>query len=368
MGEVSPLPSATRAKDLSIQTLRGLACILVVAYHVRSVPEVDDIDLTSGNDVVSRLIISLAYLRMPLFSFLSGFVYAMRPMGSDYLAFVRGKARRLVIPLLFVGTLFAVLQSLAPGTNTKIVDETPWYLWHVLPLRHLWFLESIFWVFVLVALLEVRGWLDHLGAVVAVAASAVVLDIVVPLGNDAVGARMAIYLLPFFLSGLAACRFDWRSASRWLQVSVVVMTLALTVVTQLGVWGEIDLIHPRHNVIAATLGVAACLSLLLLRVTWRPLVYIGAFSFTIYLIHPLGTAAMRYVLAKGGVTAMWMTIVPCILAGLAAGIVLELIARRSAVLRVLVLGQRLPRRAPARAGAQPLGTWGFRPVRAKPPV
>ncbi|HEY8300626.1 MAG TPA: acyltransferase [Jatrophihabitans sp.] len=344
MGEVSPAPPATRTKDLSIQTLRGLACILVVAYHVRSVPDVDDTGLAGGNDVVSRLIISLAYLRMPLFSFLSGFVYAMRPLRSDVSSFVRGKARRLLVPLLFVGTLFAVLQSLSPGTSTKIVDETPWYLWHIVPLRHLWFLESIFWVFVLVGLLEVRGYLDRVGAVVAVAATAVMLDIVVPLGDDALGARMAIYLLPFFLSGLAARRFDWRSAPAWAKASVLAVTLALGVLTQLSVWGEIELIHPRHNVIAAALGIGACLSLLLLRVSWRPLVYIGGFSFTIYLIHPLGTAAMRYALLKAGITAIWMTIVPCILAGLAAGIALELIARRSAVLRVLVLGQRLPRR------------------------
>jgi peptidoglycan/LPS O-acetylase OafA/YrhL len=83
-------------KDNSINTLRGLACILLVAYHVIGGTPEQGLHIASGflrvgNDV-------LAYIRMPLFTFLSGYIYSLKPIGNySSSLFLKSKARRLLI-------------------------------------------------------------------------------------------------------------------------------------------------------------------------------------------------------------------------------------------------------------------------------
>src|SRR5262245_39111390 len=105
-----------RSRDDSVDTARGITCVLVVAFHaIGSTPSAG---LHIANESSWRLFADLlGYVRMPAFAFLSGYVYAQRPFSNDAGAFVIGKARRLLIPMLVVGTAFAFLQAVVPGTN-----------------------------------------------------------------------------------------------------------------------------------------------------------------------------------------------------------------------------------------------------------
>ena len=88
-----------------MQTLRGLACLLLVGFHVIGY------STTSGmavpDDSGWRLFANLfTPLRMPLFAFLSGFVYAYRPVQPGQEGrFARKKLVRLWLPLLTVTTI-----------------------------------------------------------------------------------------------------------------------------------------------------------------------------------------------------------------------------------------------------------------------
>jgi peptidoglycan/LPS O-acetylase OafA/YrhL len=61
-------------RNIPVDTLRGLACILLVAYHVIGVTPESGLRLHDG--ILKNANELLAYIRMPLFTFLSGFVYA----------------------------------------------------------------------------------------------------------------------------------------------------------------------------------------------------------------------------------------------------------------------------------------------------
>ena len=63
-------------KNLKIDTLRGLASVLLVTYHVIGTGSDSGLRIPDG-EPVQLFNDSLMYLRMPLFSFLSGFVYAL---------------------------------------------------------------------------------------------------------------------------------------------------------------------------------------------------------------------------------------------------------------------------------------------------
>ena len=67
-----------KQRDLKVDTLRGIACFLLVAYHVVGGDPTAGLKINEG--IVRQIVDVLVYLRMPLFVFLSGYVYAHRPI------------------------------------------------------------------------------------------------------------------------------------------------------------------------------------------------------------------------------------------------------------------------------------------------
>ena len=89
-------------KDLSIETLRGLAIILVVMGHVIGSDNTGGMRV-EDDSFLRHLYFTFQYLRMPLFTVISGWVYALRPAGmNNLLDFNIKKVRRIILPLIFV--------------------------------------------------------------------------------------------------------------------------------------------------------------------------------------------------------------------------------------------------------------------------
>lgn len=321
-----------------MQTLRGLACLLLVAFHV------------VGNDATTGLRVdpdsayrmfanSLVHLRMPLFTFLSGFVYAYRPTGPGGAArFARRKLWRLFVPLVVVSTLYFVVQAVAPGVNKRPEWGDMWLIYFT-SYEHFWFLQAILVIFALVALLERFGALATLGRWWLVFGTAVVAYQVGLVHTDVFSLERASYLLPYFLAGLAANR--WSSAFRapWVRIAAAVtfaITMSLHLAASVGAYGEIA---DRRTAFATALALSGLLTLLHSIPSSRRLGWIGGFSFTIYLYHVFFTAGARVALHSVGMDALFIHFVAGLLAGVAGPICIELALRRSSTLRRVFLGQ-----------------------------
>lgn len=326
-------------RDPSVETLRGLACILLVAFHVVGATATEG--LRVPDDSPWRYFAdSLVYLRMPLFTFLSGVVYAMRPLETDsrISSFMGGKARRLLIPMAVYGTLFALAQTFLPGANDPIA--TPWYLWNILPVGPYWFLASMMWVFVFVAAFERAGLLRRIPSLVVVCGVVLLLDAMVSDFTNWLGFRSSLYLLPFFIAGVGATRFDWRNRRAWSHGVCVLVAVVLTAWTQLGLLGFVPETAGRHSFVGGALGITLCLSLFLTRWRCSLLIFIGAFSFSIYAAQVFGVGAMRLVLSRVGIENLELSIALCVLAGIVFPICLEIAVRRNRTLSTLLLGAR----------------------------
>lgn len=312
---------------LDIDTLRGLACILLVSFHVVGVPDTglrlpDSHWLARINDV-------LFYLRMPLFSFISGYVYAARPFRGDARQFMGGKARRLLLPMLTVGTLYALVQRFTPGTNAAGVEN--WWLLHIVPVGHFWFLEALFVIFLLVVVLERSTLLARPQTFAVVFAGCAVLFVFVrpPVYFGLAG---VVYLLPFFMGGLACRRFDIRSTRmRWLAGALFVGAV---------IWLGMQ---PGQAAVLAFAGLIVSLSLvfLLLRSGWqvRWLAYVGSFSFAIYLMHVFFTAASRLLFSALGVSDPYLHTLLGTAAGVLGPMAAAAVIARSPRLNLYLLGQ-----------------------------
>lgn len=150
-------------KNLSVETLRGIAILLVVVGHV----------IGSGPDGGMKIdfphplryfYVWIDYIQMPLFTAIAGWVYALKPFSasSGFGSFVRKKALRLLVPMAAVGTLYFLVQYLMPGTNNKGELSQLWRI-YIFPYTIYWYLPSLFLIFVVQWWIDSRKWMDTLG-------------------------------------------------------------------------------------------------------------------------------------------------------------------------------------------------------------
>src|SRR5262245_949842 len=105
------------AESQRIQVLRGLTCCLVVLVHV--IGTVPETGMHVGPGSAWRTFSDmLMHFRMPLFAFIAGFAYAYRPVrrGQEK-RFLQGKVMRLLLPLIFVSTLYYIAEQLVSNPN-----------------------------------------------------------------------------------------------------------------------------------------------------------------------------------------------------------------------------------------------------------
>jgi len=331
--------------NIRIETLRGLACLLLVAYHVVGSDPTRGLGVEAGP--LRWLNDGLAYLRMPLFTFLSGLVYGLRPFAGNSRVFLGGKARRLLVPMLFVGTIFAVAQTLTPGTHDMV---GAWYTVHLLPVAHFWFVESLFWVFVVVWLLERGQWISGWRGFSLAFLSSCVLYLSVR-GWSWLGVEGAIYLLPYFLAGLAVSRFPQAHAVTGACGKACLLAIAVVAILAMG----LPVPNPdRRTVPMLLVGMSLCLLVLGsgLSVSW--LARVGRFSYAIYIFHVFFTASARISMNLLGVDNQLADLMLGLGLGLAGPMLVASVASQHRWTALLLLGQSVSGRRRPRAAAPAL--------------
>jgi peptidoglycan/LPS O-acetylase OafA/YrhL len=283
-----------KPKILYVETLRGLACFLLVAFHVigndpaHGLHLPDDHPLHIVNDV-------FADLRMPLFSFISGFVFVSIASSVGELGGrIRSKARRLLIPMLAVGSLHWIVQAATVG------NVPPYWELFVLPYEQFWYLQATF--VMMVALLT----LTYLtGDRILVAQILIMVGAAIFIGFDrwrpeVFSSYRAFYLAPFFLSGfmLAMRRVVQERLVRPPRALWVGVLAALVALEGFTLVGPVDVVGPSDRLVSVFVGLTACYALFALRPESRALAFIGNHSYAIFLFHVFFTAGTRIALTK----------------------------------------------------------------------
>jgi peptidoglycan/LPS O-acetylase OafA/YrhL len=328
-------------ESLRVETLRGLACMLLVAFHVIGSHASSGLHVGEGS--LYRWFANLfMHLRMPLFTFLSGFVYAYRPAVEGYRrAFAAKKLLRLLLPLICVSTLYFLLTLVVPDSTGKLPSDQLWRI-YLFPYVHFWFLQAIILIFATVVLLESLQLLANIRRYGSVLALSMALHLYLRLRNADIApfsAVHAIYLLPFFLLGLGANRFRailLQPALIWVSVACFLGAMTLHSMTLAAHGG----IAEPGTAIGLLIGVSGTLTLIHFFPHLRALELLGAYSFTIYLFHPFFVAASRAALKLAQVTSTELGFVVGLAAGVLGPPILESALRNMPLPRRLLLGQR----------------------------
>ena len=313
-------------RDIKVDTLRGLACIFLVAYHVIGNDPTNGLKVSDG--VIREINDLLECVRMPLFTFLSGVVYAARPVEGSWKSFMKGKVRRLLVPMFVVGTFFALLQSMVPGTNNNIEN---WWLLHIYPVQHFWFVEALFLVFVVIVPLELLGILKSKWAVISIIGLFLLLSIQQPY-TKLFALKGFVYLMPFFLFGMYVVRFRLQTLRPLISV---ILFLVLMVALYLS-----DNQINSQRLVGCLIGIASCYLLLGCKLSINLLAKIGIYSYSIYIFHVFFTSATRLVVSKVTELPIEIDLMLGLTAGIVGPVFVYFVAQKVPYGGMLLLGQR----------------------------
>jgi fucose 4-O-acetylase-like acetyltransferase len=330
---------AVKRKEQSIETIRGVAIILMVAGHV--IGNRSDTGLMVDDHSVWRYIYhSFEYLRMPLFTAISGFVYALKPVTTQTISrFLSGKSRRILLPFVFVSTLQYFVNVFAPDVNNRAELSQIWRI-YIYSYAQFWFLQALFLVFITVALLEAgnvfisfRGWLISLGTAILILIAAAPFVMTTFLSFTSY-----LYLLPFFLLGIGINRYSAKLFRRPNLVTIFVLMLAGIAIQQLNWFGMIELQDEKYGMLGTFTGLTGIFLIFFIRKSNRFLAELGYYSYGIYLFHVFGTAGSRIVSRWIGIEGLLHLFLIGLLLGLGFPILLELLLMKSRIPRRLFLG------------------------------
>ena len=221
--------------------------------------------------------------------------------------------------------------------NGKVPLGDAWRI-YVFPYVHLWFLQAIVLIFAVLVVLERVGALATFRRFAATLVCAVVAGAAIGgLAYESLFSyENAIYLLPFFLLGLGANRFRevlLQPAVAWACTLVFVIAAAFhfDLVLQVGA------VTP--TLIVLVIGFSGVLALIYFTPRWAPLERLGAYSFTIYLLHPFAVAPSRKILQALNLDPAAVLFGVGLVVGILGPIVFEHLARRVPIARRWLLGQ-----------------------------
>ncbi len=330
-------------KDQSVETLRGLAIILVVLGHVIGNDNSGGMKV-ADDSFLRHLYYTFEYLRMPLFTTISGWVYALRPVSFGFFNdFMVKKIRRILIPLFIIGTIYFLLQQVTPGANNKESINNIWRI-YIFPYTLYWYLPALFWVFLIIALIDSFKIMQSKANwfIITLVAIGIMLlrDVIIPEHSPNLFAyKMTIYLLPFFLLGVGIKRFPDLFKIVALRYFLILSLVCLLIVQQL-VWYQVLTFElSKIGGIGLLIGITG--SVVLLGIRWRVrwLIWIGGYAYTIYLFHAFGTAAGRIIPKVIGINSTAAIFFFSLITGMLLPVLVELVADRFSLSRMLLLGR-----------------------------
>lgn len=330
-------------KDLSVETLRGIAIVLVVMGHV--IGSKSDGGMKVADDSFLRHIyFTFQYLRMPLFTVISGWVYSLRPVSADYFGdFIRKKIRRILIPLVMVGGAYYLIQSFVPGTNFSYSPSSVWRIL-VFPYTFYWYLQALFIVFIIVGVIDSNQLLNKFSHWLILFVLSIVLliirDKIIPESfPNYFGFKGGIYLLPFFVIGVGLQRYKSYFSNKYFVWGLIIVLVASLTVQQMVWYNIVEYEFSNRDGLGLIIGVVGTILLLQIKFKVSAFVWMGNYAYSIFLFHSFGTSGGRIVLNTFGINNTVIVFFFSLALGLLLPVIAELVLDRYGITRMLFLGR-----------------------------
>jgi fucose 4-O-acetylase-like acetyltransferase len=331
-------------KNLSIETLRGIAIVLIVIEHVIGMDAAGGMRIEYPH-LLRYIYLHSSYISMPLFTAIAGWVYALKDNAQPpFKEFASSKAMRLLLPMIAVGTIYYLTQNIVPGTNNSNELSQIWRI-YIFPHTLYWYLPSLF------IMLLMQWTIDHyrkmntfkqwMGwCILALLISAVHNKGFMCYIPDFFSFKGALKMLPYFFAGVAVQRFAANIYhSRVLHI-IYALLVCIGIASIQWVWfapadvgSHIRLLQPLT--IIPTL-------FLLLSLKWHShfWVWIGSYSYSIYLFHGFATSGVRILMRKAGISDITPIFITAVILSVLLPMLVDKIVSHSRWGRIILLGKK----------------------------
>jgi len=327
-------------KVQSLETLRGLACFLLVLNHLVGMPVVAGLRLPEGN-IYFLFNTMLENFRMPLFAFLSGIIFSFRGIKpSQFYILMKGKFFRLLVPLIILGPLYLIIQANASVANQKV--EINSYLYYISVFWeskfHFWFLQAMFLIFFLygvISFLQLTAKTTYLLLFVI----GTVLSMILPEDITFFSLSGFFFLLPYFALGTLLASYETHNDKVNLSLigGLTVVFICLLVFKYLRIQEGNN--FGRISVFGLFIGFFGCSIFYFSKVKVKTLAFIGGFSFTIYLYHLYFLVLSRVILNYIGIDNTLFSVLTGLVFGLVGPMLLNSILKKHHLMSMLFLGE-----------------------------
>jgi len=326
----------------SLHAAKGLGIILVVLGHI-DMPDIQPRIWTLAREVIYTF-------HMPLFMVVSGVLFAMKQnpilSGHGYLAFIRKKAGRLLLPYMSITLILLLLKFTAAKfftLSSPVARDILSYIF-LNPLggfsNILWFVYTLFVIFMLFPLLRLIVQNELLLFAVTILLSFLPWPHVFCLD-------LAFQYLPFFTAGCLLHKMSFLEDVR--PSTGIVLPLCLYLVF-FAMRTHVSSFALASQTLSIALGVSGCLVCIAVaalmagktRFPTATIAALGMYSGGIYLLHTIFMGAAKVALTQVlhlGTPEFGVIALVMIFAGLVLPMVMEkYLIRRSAVASRFILG------------------------------
>ena len=330
-----------KEKNEYVETLRGAAIILVVLGHIIGSTKLASMQV-QDDSLLRYIYYSLEYIRMPLFTVISGWVYANKPIVAkeDRPKFIKGKMRRLLIPMFVLSTLMFLMRVFVPGTNlTPSVERLHLVLFF--PYDLYWYLYSLFVIFLFIIAIDTKAWFHQFKnwlLVFGITATTSYISYKL-LDNvpNVFSFKGALFLLPYFVLGIGFFRYRHLIFTKKNLLPIGLIFLVGFCIQQF-IWFE-GLPHlSKGTVLGFVVGASGTFLLFKFKFKNALLVKIGAYAYSIYLFHLFFTGGVRIVLHAMSIYNHVIILTLSLVIAIAGSILLEKLIHNSKFLRRFLLG------------------------------
>lgn len=324
-----------KTKDQTIETLRGLAIVLVVAGYIIQAEVARGVESTFLSGLKSFYYF-LKPVRMPLFTVISAYLYASSPATQETVRkLVTGKARRILIPFVFVSAIQYVFFSVFHVEELAL--SRIWYI-YLQPFHQFWFLLAIFWIFVIVGFLDSKKALDTkekwLGWLALSFATHILFEPPRLLSIQGVN-----YLFPFFLMG-----YGFRRYAKELFAPRMIIFYGVLLLLSYGLYfvlRYLPSLHPVYKGITLLCSFSIVPLIFHFRQNVPILSKIGYYAFGIHIFNKIFSATADMIVKELHVNNGFLSFTTSFMFGIFLSIILQIVLERFAFTKKYILGMKV---------------------------
>lgn len=317
-----------KERNFLVDCLKGYACLLVVLDHT-----ILGIRLAGINAISPEFELWFESLigsfHVPLFMFLSGYVYQItgkwESKGSR-ISFIKYKFLNLGLPYVVFSIIYIIINSYTPGTNHSNDFSDLLNIW-LTPVAQYWFLYSLLLLFLVWVICTnlLDDWMILIFlTIVNIGFLAVHLDV-------KIWWLISAYIISF---GLGVCLPRLFVDKIRLVYKIGIILIHLTAVTAFFV-NDINS-YQTVSELKRLLGIMSSIALISIlyknRICYNILLIINKYSFPIYLLHTIFTAAIRILLKKLGIINFEIHTFAGMIAGMGIPVVIAFFCNKFAIL------------------------------------